>query len=41
MFLPIAPEIEEPESDTSVAVCAAESVHCRTIDVHLDNATDG
>jgi len=42
MFLPIAPEIEDPEPDMPPPpVATSTSSKCRTIDIHLDNVTDG
>ena len=42
MFLPIAPEIEDPEPDMlPPPIATSTSSKCRTIDIHLDNATDG
>jgi hypothetical protein len=39
MFLPIAPEIEDPEPDMPPP--AASSSKCRSFDIQLDNTTDG
>lgn len=42
MFLPIAPEIEDPEPDMPPPPASAtNSSKCRTFDIHLENATDG
>ncbi|XP_026804883.1 retinoblastoma-binding protein 5 homolog [Rhopalosiphum maidis] len=41
MFLPIAPEIEDPEPDMPPPpVSTSSSSKCRTIDIHLENVTD-
>lgn len=42
MFLPIAPEIEDPEPDMPPPqVSTSTSSKCRTFDIQLDNITDG
>lgn len=42
MFLPIAPEIEDPEPDMPPPPASTTtSSKCRTYDIHLDNTTDG
>lgn len=41
MFLPIAPEIEDPEPDMPPPPVSSSSSKCRTYDIHLDNITDG
>lgn len=42
MFLPIAPEIEDPEPDMPPpSVSSSASSKFRTFDIHLDSSTDG
>lgn len=42
MFLPIAPEIEDPEPDMPPPpVSSSNSSKCRTFDIQLENTTDG
>lgn len=42
MFLPIAPEIEDPELDMPPPqLSSSVSSKTRTIEIKLDNATDG
>lgn len=41
MFLPMAPEIEDPESDIALSALDTDFPQCSIFDIHLDNATDG
>lgn len=41
MFLPIAPEIEDPEPDMPPPQVTSTTSKCRSFDIHLENSTDG
>lgn len=41
MFLPIAPEIEDPEPDMPPPQVTSNTSKCRIFDINLENSTDG